>query len=446
MSPVIPDYVKKILTILNQAGHEAFCVGGCVRDLLLGRTPEDWDVTTSALPEEVQTLFAPHSVPTGLRHGTITVVTGQGGVEVTTYRRDGDYHDCRHPDEVTFTDSLTEDLARRDFTVNAMALDGAGEIVDPFGGREDLRYEMLRCVGDPDRRLTEDALRILRCLRFSATLSFAIDTATEEALRRHKDLLSKIAMERVREELTKLILGPAADQVLLEYADVVGVVLPEILPAVGFDQHNRHHCFDVWEHSVRAMAAAPKDPIIRWALLLHDLGKPDTFTVDEAGVGHFYDHGRRSEELARGICSRLRMDRESREAICRLVKLHDAPITMTEKGIRRLLRKLGEEDFRRLLQIKRGDNLAQHPAYLGRQEWLNQVEEMLNVVLREDQCFSLRQLTVKGNDLLALGLQGKNVGDMLNWLLDQVVEGKAPNQRELLLELAAEEIQKEETK
>ncbi len=446
MYPAIPDYVKKILTMLNQAGHEAFCVGGCVRDLLLGRTPQDWDVTTSALPEEVQTLFAPHSVPTGLRHGTITVVTGQGSVEVTTYRRDGAYHDCRHPDKVTFTASLTEDLARRDFTVNAMALDEAGEIVDPFGGREDLRYEILRCVGDPDRRLTEDALRILRCLRFAATLSFAIDTETEKALRRHKDLLRKIAMERVREELAKLILGPAADQILLEYADVVGVVLPEILPAVGFDQHNRHHCFDVWEHSVRAMAAAPRDPVIRWALLLHDLGKPDTFTVDEAGVGHFYDHGRRSEEMAREICSRLRMDRESRDTICRLVRLHDVPITMTEKGIRRLLRKLGEEDFRRLLQIKRGDNLAQHPAYLGRQEWLNQVEEMLNVVLREDQCFSLRQLAVKGNDLLDLGFQGKAVGDMLNWLLDQVVEGKIPNQRELLLELAAAEIQKEETR
>lgn len=446
MSPVIPDDVKKILTILSQAGHEAFCVGGCVRDLLLGRTPQDWDVTTSALPEEVQALFAPRTVPTGLRHGTVTVLTDRGGVEVTTYRRDGVYHDCRHPDEVTFTASLTEDLARRDFTVNAMALDGAGEIVDPFGGREDLRYEMLRCVGDPDRRLTEDALRILRCLRFSATLSFAIDTATEEALRRHKDLLSRIAMERVREELTKLLLGPAADQVLLEYADVVGVVLPEILPAVGFDQHNRHHCFDVWEHSVRAMAAAPRDPVVRWALLLHDLGKPDTFTLDEDGTGHFYDHGRRSEELAREICRRLRMDRESREAICRLVRLHDVPITMTEKGIRRLLRRLGEEDFRRLLQVKRGDNLAQHPAYLGRQEWLKQVEEMLDMVLREDQCFSLRQLAVKGNDLLALGLRGKAVGEMLNWLLDQVVEGKAPNRRELLLEMAAAEIQKEEIK
>ena len=441
----IPDPVKRILNTLHQAGYEAFCVGGCVRDLLLGRDPQDWDVTTSALPEAVQELFAPHSVPTGIRHGTITVLTDGGGVEVTTYRRDGDYHDCRHPDQVTFTASLTEDLARRDFTVNAMALDDRGEVVDPFGGREDLQCELLRCVGDPDRRLTEDALRILRCLRFSATLSFGVDTATEEALRRHKDLLGRIAMERVREELTKLLLGPVADQVLLEYADVVGVVLPEILPAVGFDQHNRHHCFDVWEHSVRAMAAAPRDPIVRWALLLHDLGKPDTFSMDEAGVGHFYDHGRRSGELADVICRRLRMDRDSRETICRLVRLHDAPITMTEKGIRRLLRKLGEEDFRRLLQIKRGDNLAQHPAYLDRQKWLSQVEEMLNMVLKEDQCFSLRQLAVKGNDLIGMGLQGKAVGEMLDWLLDQVVEGKAPNQRELLLEMAKAEKEKEET-
>lgn len=444
MSPEIPAEVKRILKVLRSAGREAWCVGGCVRDLLLGRTPQDWDVATSALPEEVQTLFAPRTVPTGLRHGTVTVLTEGGGVEVTTYRLDGPYQDCRHPEEVTFTRSLTEDLQRRDFTINAMAMDGEGNLSDPFGGREDLQLELLRCVGDPDRRLTEDALRILRCLRFSAQLSFAIDTDTEAALRRHKDLLRQIAMERVREELTKLLLGPAADQVLLEYADVVGVVLPEILPAVGFDQRNRHHCFDVWEHSVRAVAAAKKDPIVRWTLLLHDLGKPETFTVDEAGVGHFYDHGRRSETIAREICERLRMDRDSREAICRLVRLHDAPITMTEKGIRRMLRKLGEEDFRRLLQVKRGDNLAQHPAYLDRQKWIDQVEEMLEVVLREDQCFSLRQLAVKGNDLLALGLHGKAVGDMLDLLLDQVVEGKVSNHRELLLELAAEEIQKED--
>ena len=444
MSPEIPAEVKRILEVLRHAGREAWCVGGCVRDLLLGRTPQDWDVTTSALPEEVLALFAPRTVPTGLRHGTVTVLTEGGGVEVTTYRLDGPYQDCRHPEAVTFTRSLTEDLRRRDFTINAMAMDGEGNLADPFGGQEDLRLELLRCVGDPDRRLTEDALRILRCLRFSAALSFAIDTDTEAALRRHKDLLGRIAMERVREELTKLLQGPAADQVLLEYADVVGVVLPEILPAVGFDQRNRHHCFDVWEHSVRAMAAAPRDPIVRWTLLLHDLGKPDTFSVDSEGVGHFYDHGRRSEEIAREICGRLRMDRDSREAICRLVRFHDAPITMTEKGIRRMLRRLGEEDFRRLLQVKRGDNLAQHPAYLGRQQWIDQVEEMLNVVLREDQCFSLKQLAVKGNDLLALGLQGKAVGDMLNFLLDQVVEEKTPNHRELLLELAAAEIQKED--
>lgn len=446
MSPEIPAEVKRILKTLRGADHEAWCVGGCVRDLLLGRTPQDWDVTTSALPEEVLELFAPRTVPTGLRHGTVTVLTDGGSVEVTTYRLDGPYQDCRHPEEVTFTRSLTEDLRRRDFTVNAMAMDGEGDLADPFGGQEDLRLELLRCVGDSDRRLTEDALRILRCLRFSSVLSFAIDTGTEAALRRHKDLLRQIAMERVREELTKLLMGPAVDQVLLEYADVVGVVLPEILPAVGLDQRNPHHCFDVWEHSVRAVAAGKKDPIVRWTLLLHDLGKPDTFTVDENGVGHFYHHGRRSEEIAREICQRLRMDKDSREQICRLVRLHDAPITMTEKGIRRMLRKLGEEDFRRLLQVKRGDNLAQHPAYLDRQQWIDQVEEMLEVVLREDQCFSLKQLAVKGNDLLAIGLQGKEIGDTLNRLLDLVVEGEVPNQRELLLELASAEAHKEDKK
>ena len=435
----IAVHVEEILMRLEAAGYQAFCVGGCVRDLLLGRAPQDWDVTTSATPEQVQSLFGKLAIPTGLQHGTVTVVWEGQRVEVTTFRRDGDYLDCRRPDHVEFTESIREDLSRRDFTVNAIAMDRRGELVDPFGGQEDLRYELLRCVGDPDRRLTEDALRIMRALRFSSVLGFAIEDATAAALHRHKTLLREIAVERIWTELEKLLCGSAVAEVLLEYPDVIGVVIPEILPAVGFEQHNPHHCFDVWEHSVRALAAVPKDWLLRFVLFLHDLGKPETFFMDDQGVGHFYHHGQASERIAQAVCARLRLDHHSQETICRLVRMHDVNIPLTEGGVRRMLRKLGEEDFRRLIQVKRGDNLAQHPAYLQRQQLLDQLEQLLNVVLQEDQCFSLKQLAVKGDDLLALGLRGREIGETLDKLLDLVVEGEAPNERELLLHYVEED-------
>lgn len=435
----IAVHVEEILKQLEAAGYQAFCVGGCVRDLLLGRSPQDWDVTTSATPEQVQALFGDRAIPTGLAHGTVTVVWDGERVEVTTFRRDGDYLDCRRPDHVEFTTSIQEDLSRRDFTVNAMAMDRRGEIIDPYHGQEDLQYELLRCVGDPDQRLTEDALRIMRALRFSAVLGFAIEDATASALHSHRMLLREIAVERIWTELEKLLCGPAAAEVLLEYPDVIGVVIPEVLPAVGFEQHNPHHCFDVWEHSVRALSAVPRDWLLRFTLFLHDLGKPETFFMDDQGVGHFYHHGQVSERIAQAVCARLRLDHHSQETICRLVRMHDVNIPLTESGVRRMLRKLGEEDFRRLIQVKRGDNLAQHPAYLQRQQWLDQLEQLLCVVLQEDQCFSLKQLAVNGNDLLALGLRGKAIGETLDKLLDLVVEGEVPNERELLLHYVEED-------
>lgn len=432
MKPM-PKQVTEILRRLEQSGFAAYAVGGCIRDCLMGRTPEDWDITTSAHPEQVLSLFAPDAIPTGLQHGTVTVVRGGQRFEVTTFRRDGEYTDSRHPDHVEFTGSIEEDLARRDFTVNAMAMDLRGELVDPYGGQKDLRAKRLRCVGDPDKRLTEDALRIMRGLRFAAVLSFSIEPSTAEALHRWRELLRNIAVERITVELTKLICGSGAADIMLEYADVLAVVIPEISPAVGFDQRNKHHCFDVWEHSVRAVAAAAPDPILRYTLLLHDLGKPSTFSVDEKGVGHFYNHGRVSAEIAKQVCHRLRMDNHSCETIERLVRYHDIEIPLTEKGIRRQLRRFGEEGLRLLLQVKRGDNLAQHPNYLGRQQHIDQLEQMLELVLTEEQCFSLKQMSVKGKDLLDIGLSGPAVGGVLDTLLDLVVEEKLPNDREMLL-------------
>ena len=381
-------------------------------------------------------LFPHFAIPTGLQHGTVTVRSGGVSCEVTTFRTDGDYPDHRHPAAVTFTRSLREDLARRDLTVNAMAMDAAGALHDTFGGREDIRRRVLRCVGDPECRFREDALRILRTLRFSATLGFAIEPETHRALRTQCGDLRYVAAERVQEELTKLLCGQDAGRVLEEDPQVLGVVLPEILPCVGFDQHNRHHCYDVWGHTAHAVAAAPPDPVLRWTMLLHDLGKPQCFTLDEQGVGHFHGHHRPSAEMAESICRRLRFDKAAAQRICLLVRYHDRPIPLTERAIRRAMNQLGVDGLRQLCAVKRADNLAQHPDYRGRQQEIDRGEAIMEELLAKDACFSLKQLAVNGQDMMALGLQGPAIGKMLQALLDAVMDGVVENERNALLSLA----------
>lgn len=430
---MIPQEVKQIMETLRRGGYEAFVVGGCVRDILRGVAPHDWDITTSALPEETMALFPHFAIPTGLKHGTVTVRSGSYSCEVTTYRADGDYSDHRRPDGVTFTRSLREDLARRDFTVNAMAMDVHGTVHDDFSGQEDLKKGILRCVGEPTRRFGEDALRILRALRFSSTLGFPIEAETKAAIFELKDDLRYVAAERVREEVTKLLLGPGVETVLTEFPAVLGVVIPEVLPAVGFDQRNRHHCLDVWAHTARAVAQVEPDALLRWVMLLHDLGKPETFTLDDMGEGHFYGHADRSENIAQEVCRRLRFDNRSRERILRLVRYHDRPVALTEKAITRLLRKLGVEDSRALCAIKRADNLAQHPDYRERQREIHEAERIIDAILEKEHCFSLQHLAVDGNDLLSLGLRGKAIGQTLEQLLTAVMEGGLPNEKEALI-------------
>ncbi len=430
----IPKHVQSVLTALEAAGHEAWCVGGCVRDILLGRSPEDWDVTTSALPEEVLALFGLQAEPTGLRHGTVTVKTPETAVEVTTYRIDGAYHDHRRPDSVVFTASLDQDLARRDFTVNAMAMDLQGKVRDPFKGRIDLEQNVLRCVGDPDRRFGEDALRILRGMRFSAVLGLEMDPGTSASIERNRALLRDIAPERIQAELMKLLCGPNAGWVLENHPAVLGVFWPEILPMVGFDQRNIHHCFDVWQHSLAALTQTPPVPVLRCAALLHDIGKPSAFTLDGKGVGHFYGHSNVSAALTDGMLRRLKFPNDFRERTVRLVEWHDRDIPRTDKGVRRALRALGEEDLRLLLALKRADNLAQAPAYRGRQAEIQKGENILDKLLAEDACFSLKQLAVKGGDLLALGFSGPEIGQALEALLAQVVDGALPNEQAALLD------------
>ena len=429
----IPAYVQETLQALEKAGHQAYCVGGCVRDSLLGRVPGDWDVTTSALPEETMAVFGEKAVPTGLKHGTVTVCWPEGKVETTTFRRDGAYTDHRHPVQVTFTASLTEDLTRRDFTVNAMAADLRGTLYDPFGGRADLETGILRCVGQPERRFSEDALRILRCLRFASVLGFAIEPATGAALTDCRELLRDIAPERICEELTKLLCGSDAAAVLRQYPEAAGAALPEILPMVGFDQRNIHHCYDLYTHIVLSVDGVAAEPVLRWTMLLHDIGKVNTFTEDERGQMHFYGHPKVSAAMAEDICTRLRMRKKDREDIVTLIAWHDRDIPVTEKGIGSAVRALGEENFRRLLAVKRADNRAQAPEYRWVCQKIDRAEEILEELLRKKQCLCLKDLAVNGNDLLALGYEGREIGAALEWLLEGVIAGEIDNKRDALL-------------
>ena len=325
----IPSYARTALDRLTAAGHEAWLVGGCVRDLLLGRTPGDYDITTAALPEETEGVFAGEQlIETGLRHGTVTVVLEGCPLEITTYRVDGTYADARHPDQVTFTRSLREDAARRDFTVNAMAYHPDRGLWDGFGGRADLEKGLLRCVGDPETRFREDALRILRAVRFASVLGFTLEPATAEAARRTAPLLGQIAPERLSAELTKLLCGPGAGTVLGEYPDILGALIPELGPMVGFDQRNLHHCHDLLTHTAAAVDNIPPDPALRLAMLLHDVGKPETFSLGEDGQGHFYGHAKRSVELADAILRRLRYPNHLREKAVTLIRFHDAGMSM----------------------------------------------------------------------------------------------------------------------
>lgn len=429
----IPGAVRSVCEELERAGYAAHMVGGCVRDLLRGQMPHDWDVTTDALPDEVMALFSGESFPTGLRHGTVTVKRMGEPVEITTYRVDGDYSDGRHPTQVTFTRSLSEDLRRRDFTVNAMAMDLRGRITDLYGGQEDLEQGILRCVGDPDERFGEDALRLLRGLRFASVLGYTVEEETAAAIHRNKELLRQIAPERVRVEMDRLLCGAGAAEILLAYPDVLCVFLPEVAPAVGLDQRNIHHCYTVWEHIARSVAAVPPETVLRWTMLLHDLGKPLCFTVDARGVGHFYGHGEISTGIAKKCMARLRFDNKTAERVTTLVQWHDRDIPRTEKSIRRALSRLGEEGLRQLIAVKRADNLAQAPAFRWVQGELDKAEDILDDLLRAETCFSLRQLAVSGRDVQALGLKGPAIGAALEGAFQKVLDGELPNEKEPLL-------------
>ena len=417
------EQATRIIEILEKAGFPAYFVGGCVRDTLLGREPEDWDIASAARPEQVMALFGADALPTGCKHGTVTVKCGGEAFEVTTFRTDGRYSDGRHP----------EDLARRYFIITAMAMEKDGRILDLYGGISDLKGETVRCVGNARIRFEEDALRILRALRFAATLGFTIEPSTAEAIHREARLLERVAAERILIEMNKLLCGKGCREILLAYPDVLGVFLPELLPCVGFDQRNIHHCYDLYTHTVLSVDGVAAEPVLRWTMLLHDIGKVNTFTEDERGQMHFYGHPKVSAAMAEDICTRLRMRKKDREDIVTLIAWHDRDIPVTEKGIGSAVRALGEENFRRLLAVKRADNRAQAPEYRWVCQKIDRAEEILEELLRKKQCLCLKDLAVNGNDLLALGYEGREIGAALEWLLEGVIAGEMDNKRDALL-------------
>lgn len=430
----IPEQVRQALSKLRACGYEAYIVGGCVRDLLLGREPDDYDITTSALPFETMRCFAGyHIIETGVKHGTVTAVIDGMPLEITTYRIDGQYSDNRRPDSVTFTRSLREDLARRDFTINAMAYSPSNGLQDYFGGQQDLKDQMIRCVGDPQTRFEEDALRILRAVRFSSVLGFGMEPATAAALLTRRGLLVHIARERVQVELNKLLLGRDVGRVLREYTEVLCEVISEIIPCIGFEQHSRYHLYDVWEHTVHTVERSPERLTVRLAMLLHDLAKPLTFSI-EGGTGHFYSHQQKSADLAQEILKRLRYSGEITRRVVNLIRYHSVEFHGSAKAIKRWLGKLGEEELRELLLVQRSDLLGKDPSFWYELEELDENEQRINEIIAQNQCFTVAQLAVNGNDLREVGCtQGRLIGQLLEYLLDLVIDEECPNNREALL-------------
>ena len=435
MKMKLPCSVETAIQKLRTQGYEAYVVGGCVRDALRGVEPSDYDITTSATPAETEAVFNGYKlIETGLKHGTVTVHINGESMEITTFRIDGEYEDNRHPKEVSFTRSLSEDLARRDLTVNAMAYSPETGVVDLFGGKNDLESGLIRAVGDPDKRFNEDALRILRALRFASTLDFGIETETSSSMIRNRHLLRNVSAERISVELCKLLLGAGCERILTDYAVILGEIIPELIPTFGFDQQNPHHIFDIYTHTVKAVCACPLDTNIRLAALLHDIGKPETFSLGRDGVGHFYGHSEKSVKIAEQVLDRLKFSTASKKEILTLIKYHDPVIEPTEAAIGRWARRLGTDMLLKLLDLKAADNMAQAPEVLSRLEIYNDIRSIISELIAKNACFSLRDLAVNGDDLISLGFSpGKTIGSTLSMLLDAVICGELPNKRENLL-------------
>lgn len=441
MTMDMPKNVDIAINLLQSAGFEAYAVGGCVRDSLLGKIPNDWDITTSAKPEDMKSVFADfHCIDTGIKHGTVTVVIDGEPLEITTFRLDGEYEDNRHPKSVTFTSDLGADLGRRDFTVNAMAYSKKTETVDLFGGQNDLKNGIIRCVGDPDRRFNEDALRILRALRFASALDFEIEEKTAQSLLKNRALLGNISEERIAKELLKLVCGKGAKRILTDFAPVLFEILPELQPMYKNSHDNPHHCYDIYEHTLIAVESIDPEPTLRFAMLLHDCGKPAVKKFDENGVAHFYGHQRISAEISAQILARLKVSNKFRDEILFLVSNHDRwELYENTEKMPRYLSKFGLDGVLNLLKVMRADVLAQSPEYRYRLDQIADAEEIAKNLAAQKPCLSLSELQINGRTLMDIGIpQGRKLGAVLAQLLDEVIDGVTKNTQEALTTRARE--------
>ena len=439
----LPDDVRFIIDTITKAGYEAYAVGGCIRDSLLGKEPDDYDITTSAMPQVVKSLFR-RTVDTGLQHGTVTVMIKEKGYEITTYRIDGEYEDGRHPSEVKFTRSLEEDLKRRDFTINAMAYNDAAGLVDIFDGIGDLKNGIIRCVGNPVDRFSEDALRMLRAIRFSAQLGYKIEEETFEAIKELASGISKVSQERIQIELLKTLVSKNPGYLRLAYeSGLTKVFLPEFDKMMETQQNHPHHCYSVGEHSIKGIEVVRPIKVLRLAMLFHDIGKPCVKSTDENGIDHFHGHPGISGEMTRKILHRLKFDNDTIDTVTKLVKNHDVLINRKPASVRRIINRMGEEVFPLLLEVKEADILSQ--SEYKRKEKLEELSEiriLYQKILDEKDCLSLKNLAVNGKDLIELGFpQGPALGVELGRLLDRVLENPELNDREVLLNLAREELE-----
>ena len=437
----MPKNVDTAINLLQSAGFEAYAVGGCVRDSLLEKTPNDWDITTSAKPEDMKSVFINfHCIDTGIKHGTVTVVIDGEPLEITTFRLDGEYEDNRHPKSVTFTSDLGADLGRRDFTVNAMAYSKMTGTVDLFGGQNDLKNKIIRCVGDPDRRFNEDALRILRALRFASALDFDIEEKTAQSLLKNCALLGNISEERIAKELLKLVCGKGAKRILTDFAPVLFEILPELQPMYKNSHDNPHHCYDIYEHTLIAVESIDPKPTLRFAMLLHDCGKPAVKKFDENGVAHFYGHQRISAEISAQILARLKVSNKFRDEILFLVSNHDRwELYENTEKMPRYLSKFGLDGVLKLLKVMRADVLAQSPEYRYRLDQIADAEEIAKNLAAQKPCLSLSELQINGRTLMDIGIpQGRKLGAVLAQLLDEVIDGVTKNTQEALTTRARE--------
>ena len=435
---ILPAEAAYVIEKLNSAGFEAFAVGGCVRDRILGRKPDDWDITTNALPEQIKAAFD-HTIDTGIKHGTVTVQHESKNIEVTTYRVDGLYEDYRHPVSVKFTPSLKEDLLRRDFTMNAIAYHPEMGIVDPCGGLADINEGIIRAVGKANERFREDALRMLRAIRFSAQLGFRVQEDVLEAIRNNCSLIKNISCERIRDELTKLLVSEYPVRlILLRDTNLLQFVLPEFEVCFHTVQQNPYHIYNVAVHSIKVVAAVENSGILRWAALLHDIAKPLVKTTDEKGIDHFYGHQARGAELATIILKRMRLDNSSIDKITKLILYHDMDILPTEKSVRKAVAKLEPELFEALLGLKEGDRRGQAPEYLEEGlESIRKIREIYKRIITDGSSINMKELAVNGRDLISLGFQqGPELGEILGTLFEKVLEEPTLNTRGKLLELA----------